>query len=79
MALAASPIFPAFLKRKKTVPHYNTVKEDKFKFRQVKQYKFLLITNTNITNLKLKENLYMKATGIVRRIGGQKKDLGRFL
>ena len=32
------------------------------------QYKFPKITNTNNTILILKENLYMKTTGIVRRI-----------
>ena len=32
------------------------------------QYKFPLITNNSITICNLRRNVYMKATGIVRRI-----------
>lgn len=37
------------------------------------QYKFPLVTNNSITICNLMRNLYMKATGIVRKID----DLGR--
>ena len=46
------------------ISYYN-IHKLKSKF---KQYKFPLITNNSITICNLRRNVYMKATGIVRRI-----------